>query len=78
MLILKKKVNKDFIYKYRYIIGGVLALALAGFVIYKTRPTKKEEPIKDETTNENKEKKSNIRKIFLKKKNMFYGKVVWV
>ena len=60
MLILKKKVNKDFIYKYRYIIGGVLALALTGFVIYKTRPTKKEEPIKDETINENKEKKSII------------------
>ena len=37
-----------------------MALALAGFVIYKTRPTKKEEPIKDETTNENKEKKSII------------------
>ena len=48
MLILKKRVNKDFIYKYRYVIGGALALAIAGFVIYKSRPKKKEEPIKED------------------------------
>jgi len=39
-------VNKELIYKYRYVIGGALALAIAGIVIYKTRPSKKEEPIK--------------------------------
>jgi hypothetical protein len=41
-------VNKDFIYKYRYVIGGVLALAIAGIVVYKTRPSKKEKPIKED------------------------------
>lgn len=40
--------NKDFIYKYRYVIGGALALAIAGIVIYKTRTPKKEEPIKED------------------------------
>ncbi len=44
--------NKDFIYKYRYVIGGVLALAIAGIVIYKTRTPKKEEPIKDQPNDE--------------------------
>jgi hypothetical protein len=39
---------KDFIYKYRYVIGGALALAIAGIVIYKTRTPKKEEPIKED------------------------------
>jgi hypothetical protein len=41
-------VNKELIYKYRYVIGGALALAIAGFVVYKSRNTKKEEPIKDQ------------------------------
>lgn len=40
--------NKDFIYKYRYVIGGALAFAIAGIVIYKTRTPKKEEPIKED------------------------------
>jgi hypothetical protein len=40
--------NKDFIYKYRYVIGGAIALAIAGIVIYKTRNSKKEDASKED------------------------------
>lgn len=44
--------NKDFIYKYRYVIGSALAIAIAGIVMYKIRTPKKEEPIKDQPNDE--------------------------
>jgi acyl-CoA thioesterase-1 len=34
--------NKDFIYKYRYIIGGGIAIAIIGVVVYLTRKGKTE------------------------------------